>query len=116
MQQDRGERGPRPTPIDDLDEELPVLPFDGPGVYRLRIDTHGRDTTVDLASDEVTKRYLIQPWPSSISEARQLEVGDSRASVRLPVILRCVGTCSLCRLPAWLLTPPSHAFGRLCDM
>ncbi len=102
--------------MDDLDEELPVLPFDGLGVYPPRIDTHGRNTTVALASDEVTKRYLIQPWPSSISEARQLDVGDSQATVRLPVILRCVGTCNLCRLPAWLLIPPSHAFGRLCDM
>lgn len=102
--------------MDDLDEELPVLPIDGPGVYRLRTDTHGRDTTVALTSDEVTERYLIQPWPSSIPEARQLEVGDSRATVRLPVILRCVGTCNLCRLPAWLLIPPSHAFERLCDM
>ncbi|MBJ6636795.1 hypothetical protein H4K36_00360 [Streptomyces sp. DHE7-1] len=50
--------------MDDLDEELPVLSFDGPGDYRLRIHARGRDTAIDLAPDEVTEYYLIQVWPA----------------------------------------------------
>ncbi|CAL9670935.1 hypothetical protein SUDANB176_07476 [Streptomyces sp. enrichment culture] len=42
--------------MDDLDEELPVLSFNGPGDYRLRVHARGRDTAVDLAPDEVTER------------------------------------------------------------
>ncbi|MBY8846070.1 hypothetical protein [Streptomyces sp. SP2-10] len=49
-------------PMDDLDEELPALSFDGPGDYRLRIHARGRDTAIDLAPDEVTEWYLIQVW------------------------------------------------------
>lgn len=51
--------------MDDLDEELPVLAFNGPGDYRLRVHARGRDTAVDLAPDEVTEWYLIQAWPAS---------------------------------------------------
>ncbi|WP_432056215.1 hypothetical protein [Streptomyces sp. bgisy022] len=50
--------------MDDLDEELPVLSFNGPGDYRLRVHARGRDTAVDLAPDEVTEWYLIQAWPA----------------------------------------------------
>ncbi|MFE6410083.1 hypothetical protein ACFVOR_24480 [Streptomyces sp. NPDC057837] len=50
--------------MDDLDEELPVLSFRGPGDYRLRIYARGRDTAFDLAPDEVTEWYLIQAWPA----------------------------------------------------
>ncbi|WP_371583896.1 hypothetical protein [Streptomyces sp. NBC_01314] len=46
--------------MNDLDEELPVLSFNGPGSYRLRVHARGRDTAVDLAPDEVTEWYLIQ--------------------------------------------------------
>ncbi|MFE5923541.1 hypothetical protein [Streptomyces sp. NPDC056468] len=48
--------------MDDLDEELPVLSFNGPGYYRLRVHARGRDTATDLAPDEVTEWYLIQAW------------------------------------------------------
>ncbi|WP_229877020.1 hypothetical protein [Streptomyces bluensis] len=50
--------------MDDLDEELPALSFDGPGDYRLRVHARGRDTAVDLAPDELTEWYLIQAWPA----------------------------------------------------
>ncbi|MFE7271686.1 hypothetical protein [Streptomyces sp. NPDC057623] len=40
--------------LDDLDEELPALSFNGPGDHRLRVHARGRDTAVDLAPDEAT--------------------------------------------------------------
>ncbi|MGW2520820.1 hypothetical protein ACWC09_28160 [Streptomyces sp. NPDC001617] len=67
----------------DLDEELPVLSFDGAGDYRLRIHARGRDTAVDLAPDEVTEWYLIQVWPAPHREVTALRQSDSYgASVR----------------------------------
>ncbi|MCQ9129821.1 hypothetical protein [Streptomyces hilarionis] len=48
--------------MDDLDDELPVLSFAGPGDYRLRVHAKGRDTAFDLAPDEVTEWYLVQVW------------------------------------------------------
>ncbi|MFJ3658434.1 hypothetical protein ACIPPR_34690 [Streptomyces nigra] len=63
--------------MDDLDEELPVLSFDGPGDYRLRIHARGRDTAVDLAPDEVTEWYLIQAWPSPSQETTVLRQTDN---------------------------------------
>ncbi|MER6039015.1 hypothetical protein ABT133_34790 [Streptomyces sp. NPDC001835] len=69
--------------MDDLDEELPVLSFDGPGDYRLRIHARGRDTATDLAPDEVTEWYLVQAWPAPPHDARVLRQTDSYgASVR----------------------------------
>jgi hypothetical protein len=53
--------------MDDLDEELPVLSFRGPGDYRLRVHTRGRDTAVDLTPDQITEWYLIQAWPAPAS-------------------------------------------------
>ncbi|MEU1409064.1 hypothetical protein ABZ471_43635 [Streptomyces sp. NPDC005728] len=69
--------------MDDLDEELPVLSFDGPGDYRLRIHARGRDTAIDLAPDEVTEWYLIQVWPAPAQSAAVLHQTDTYgASVR----------------------------------
>jgi hypothetical protein len=69
--------------MDDLDEELPALSFDGPGDYRLRIHARGRDTAIDLAPDEVTEWYLIQVWPAPAQDAAVLRQTDSYgASVR----------------------------------
>ncbi|MFH0180901.1 hypothetical protein ACIA6D_41700 [Streptomyces cacaoi] len=69
--------------MDDLDEELPVLSFDGPGDYRLRIHARGRDTAVDLAPEEVTEWYLIQAWPAPAGPATVLSRRDAYgASVR----------------------------------
>jgi hypothetical protein len=51
--------------MDDLDGELPVLSFNGPGHYRLRVHARGRDTAVDLSPDEITEWYLIQAWPAA---------------------------------------------------
>ena len=69
--------------MDDLDEELPVLSFAGPGDYRLRIHARGRDTAIDLAPDEITEWYLIQVWPASAQEATVLRQTDNYgASVR----------------------------------
>ncbi|GAB2889659.1 hypothetical protein GCM10027074_67420 [Streptomyces deserti] len=69
--------------MDDLDEELPVLSFNGPGDYRLRIHARGRDTAVDLAPDEVTEWYLIQAWPAPAQEVAVLRQTDAYgASVR----------------------------------
>ncbi|MBY8844634.1 hypothetical protein [Streptomyces sp. SP2-10] len=69
--------------MDDLDEELPALSFDGPGDYRLRIHARGRDTAIDLAPDEVTEWYLIQVWPAPVQNAAVLRHTDSYgASVR----------------------------------
>ncbi|MFC9282240.1 hypothetical protein [Streptomyces collinus] len=69
--------------MDDLDEELPVLSFDGPGDYRLRIHARGRDTAIDLAPDDVTEWYLIQVWPAPPQSAAVLRQTDGYgASVR----------------------------------
>ncbi|MEV8553809.1 hypothetical protein AB0L04_28840 [Streptomyces glaucescens] len=69
--------------MDDLDEELPVLSFQGPGDYRLRIQARGRDTAVDLAPDQVTEWYLIQAWPARPSEVKVVRQSDHYgASVR----------------------------------
>ncbi|MFJ4585046.1 hypothetical protein [Streptomyces echinatus] len=69
--------------MDDLDEELPTLSFDGPGDYRLRIHARGRDTAIDLAPDEVTEWYLIQVWPAPVQDPAVLRHTDSYgASVR----------------------------------
>lgn len=69
--------------MDDLDEELPVLSFNGPGSYRLRVHARGRDTAVDLAPDEVTEWYLIQVWPAPAQDVAVLRQTDSYgASVR----------------------------------
>ncbi|MFE7934203.1 hypothetical protein ACFU6S_36920 [Streptomyces sp. NPDC057456] len=69
--------------MDDLDEELPVLSFDGPGDYRLRIHARGRDAAVDLAPDEVTEWYLVQVWRAPAGPATVLRRSDSYgASVR----------------------------------
>lgn len=56
----------------DLDEELPVLSFNGPGDYRLRVHARGRDSAVDMAPDEITEWYLIQVWPASAQDPRVL--------------------------------------------
>ncbi|MER6633514.1 hypothetical protein ABT301_35770 [Streptomyces sp. NPDC000987] len=63
--------------MDDLDEELPALSFNGPGDYRLRVHARGRDTAVDLAPDEVTEWYLIQAWPSPTHEVKVLRQSDT---------------------------------------
>jgi hypothetical protein len=63
--------------MDDLDEELPALSFNGPGDYRLRIHARGRDTAVDLAPDEVTEWYLIQAWPAPAQEVTVLRQSDA---------------------------------------
>ncbi|WP_427168915.1 hypothetical protein ACQF4J_47740 (plasmid) [Streptomyces sp. C1-1] len=62
--------------MDDLDEELPVLSFNGPGDYRLRVHARGRDTAVDLAPDEVTEWYLIQVWPAPFQQTKVLRQTD----------------------------------------
>ncbi|MFG2123927.1 hypothetical protein [Streptomyces sp. NPDC048710] len=48
----------------DLDEELPVLSFNGPGDFRLRIHTRGRDTAVDLVA-------LFASFGSACSSSRE---------------------------------------------
>ncbi|MEV7817522.1 hypothetical protein AB0P05_43865 [Streptomyces flaveolus] len=69
--------------MDDLDEELPVLSFAGPGDYRLRIHARGRDTAIDLAPDEVTEWYLIQVWPALPQDVAVIRQTDTYgASVR----------------------------------
>jgi hypothetical protein len=61
----------------DLDEELPVLSFNGPGDYRLRVHARGRDTAVDLVPDEVTEWYLIQAWPAPAAPVTVLRQSDN---------------------------------------
>lgn len=69
--------------MDDLDEELPVLSFNGPGDYRLRVHARGRDTAIDLAPAEVTEWYLIQAWAAPAQDVAVLRQTDSYgASVR----------------------------------
>ncbi|MGW3989250.1 hypothetical protein [Streptomyces sp. NPDC004830] len=63
--------------MDNLDEDLPTLSFQGPGDYRLRIHARGRDTAVDLAPDKVTEWYLIQAWPAPTQEMRVLRHSDT---------------------------------------
>ncbi|UFR07234.1 hypothetical protein KBP30_00745 [Streptomyces sp. Go40/10] len=59
------------------DEELLELSFNGPGDYRLRVHTRGRDTAVDLAPHDVTEWYLIQVWPAPVQEPVALRQTDS---------------------------------------
>ncbi|MEV8550845.1 hypothetical protein AB0L04_13585 [Streptomyces glaucescens] len=66
--------------MDDLDEELPVLSFQGPGDYRLRIHARGRDTAVDHAPDQVTEWYLIQAWPARPNEVEVVRQTDHYGS------------------------------------
>ncbi|MDX2937000.1 hypothetical protein [Streptomyces ipomoeae] len=67
----------------DIEEELPVLSFNGPGEYRLRVHARGRDTAVDLAPDEVTEWYLIQAWSAPAHDVTVLRHSDGYgASVR----------------------------------
>jgi len=69
--------------MDDLDDELPALSFNGPGSYRLRIHARGRDTAIDLAPDEVTEWYLAQVWPAPARDVTVLRQTDAYgASVR----------------------------------
>ncbi|MGW1544356.1 hypothetical protein ACWCPM_29690 [Streptomyces sp. NPDC002309] len=69
--------------MDDLDEELPVLSFTGPGDYRLRVHALGRDIAVDLAPDEVTEWYLVQAWPAPTAAVTVLRQSDGHgASLR----------------------------------
>lgn len=69
--------------MDDLDEELPILSFLGPGDYRLRIHARGRDSAVDLAPDEVSEWYLVQSWPEPPGKTTVLRQSDAYgASVR----------------------------------
>ncbi|MGJ5831996.1 hypothetical protein [Streptomyces ossamyceticus] len=69
--------------MDDLDEDLPVLSFNGTGTYRLRVHARGRDTAIDLAPYEVTEWYLIQAWPAPPQDPTVLCQTDScGASVR----------------------------------
>jgi hypothetical protein len=63
--------------MDDLDEELPVLSFSGPGDYRLRVHARGRDTAVDLAPDEVAEWYLVQVWPAPAQPVTVLSQRDA---------------------------------------
>lgn len=60
----------------DLDEELPVLSFNGPGDCRLRIHARGRDTAIGLAPGEITEWYLIQVWSAPAQEVSVLREGD----------------------------------------
>ncbi|MCZ0991775.1 hypothetical protein [Streptomyces diastatochromogenes] len=60
----------------DLDEELPVPSFDGPGDYRLRLHARGRDTAIDLAPDEITEWYLIQVWSAPAQDLVVLRQTD----------------------------------------
>ncbi|MGR4854883.1 hypothetical protein [Streptomyces sp. LARHCF252] len=75
--------------MDDLDEELPVLSFNGPGDYRLRIHARGRDTAVDLAPDEVTEWYLIQAWPAPTQEGTVLRQSDTYGASVRPLTVAC---------------------------
>ncbi|MFJ7042900.1 hypothetical protein ACIQVC_05780 [Streptomyces sp. NPDC101112] len=58
--------------MDDLVEELPVLSFDGPGTYLLRVHARGRYTAPDLAPDQVTEWYLVQVWPAPAQDVYAL--------------------------------------------
>ncbi|MER6289376.1 hypothetical protein [Streptomyces sviceus] len=69
--------------MDDLNEELPVLSFHGPGHYRLRVHACGRDTAIGLTPDQITEWYLIQAWPAPAQAVRVLRQSDGYgASVR----------------------------------
>ncbi|MEU9230745.1 hypothetical protein AB0D40_41325 [Streptomyces massasporeus] len=63
--------------MDDLDEELPVLSFNGPGDYRIRVHARGRDTAVDVTPEQVTESYLVQAWPASSQDVTVLRQRDS---------------------------------------
>ena len=43
-------------------ENVPVLSPEGLGHYRIRIHARGRDTAVDMTTDEPVEHYLVQSW------------------------------------------------------
>ncbi|MEV0976576.1 hypothetical protein [Streptomyces sp. NPDC049915] len=61
----------------DQDEELPALSFAGLGDYRLRIHARGRDSAVDLASDETREWYVIQAGPAAAQDIAILRATDN---------------------------------------
>ncbi|WP_159046409.1 hypothetical protein [Streptomyces sp. MMG1121] len=63
--------------MSDLEEELPTLSFNGPGVYRLRIHARGRDSAIDDAPDEITEWYLIQVWAAPFGDVAVLRQTDA---------------------------------------
>lgn len=70
---------------------LPVLSFNGPGDYRLRVHACGRDTAVDLVPDEVTEWYLIDepetaPEPTAPAPPA-IEALSDRPAVPVPAAL-----------------------------
>ncbi|AEY86642.1 hypothetical protein SHJG_1366 [Streptomyces hygroscopicus subsp. jinggangensis 5008] len=71
--------------MDDLDEELPVLSFAGPGDDRLRVHARGRDTAIGLAPEEVTEGYLVRVWPApATATAGHFTGGHRRPAAAVP--------------------------------
>ncbi|MET7685931.1 hypothetical protein [Streptomyces sp. NPDC005423] len=57
--------------------DLPSLPSQGPGPYRLRVHALGRDTAVDESTDDVVESYLIQSWPAAHQDALLVKATDA---------------------------------------
>lgn len=57
----------------------------GPGWYRLRVHTTGRDSARDLVVTEPVERYLVQSWPQEHAEPTPIAVARAAPMRRVPV-------------------------------
>jgi hypothetical protein len=71
--------------------DLPLLSPNGPGDYRLRAHTRGRDTQLDGVQEDPSEEYLLVIWPA-----------DTQATI----IIRATDRCGYGLRLASLNTPP----------
>ncbi|GAA3215082.1 hypothetical protein ACFO1B_14285 [Dactylosporangium siamense] len=57
----------------DRSDPYPLLAFQGPGGYRIRLHARDRDTAFDLAVETPIEHHLIQVWPTTQDEAEPVE-------------------------------------------
>ena len=72
--------------------DLPILSPGGPGTYRLRIHTRGRDAHYDQVVDTPSEEYHLIAWPATPTG---------------PLIIRATDRCGYGMRLAALTTPPA---------
>jgi hypothetical protein len=66
----------------DAPQHLPMLTPAGPGHYRVRIHVRGRDTAIDLVTEQPVEDYLVQTWPAAPLPATVLKQSDQYGASR----------------------------------
>jgi hypothetical protein len=74
---------------------LPSMSAAGPGTYRVRAHTRGRDAHYDKAVDDTGEQYLLISWPALPAPS---------------LIIRATDWCGYSLRVAQLMTPPPAAF------